>query len=109
MAIKKLTDSPTEGDLEARIEETLKHAFPWLKPGSTIQHQIKFSFTFGRTLVEVDGSTVSRQEARADILLSHRNQPLAMLELKRPGGKLTAADREQGLSYARMLHPSAGP
>jgi hypothetical protein len=103
--INQATQSPTESDLESRIQETLKHAFPWLDSDS-IRHQTKFSFTFGRTQVEIDGRTVSRYEARTDILLKHRDQPLAILELKRPEGSLTPADREQGLSYARMLHPS---
>jgi hypothetical protein len=102
--ISKLTQGPTEADLETRIRETLKSSFPWLDPES-IRHQTKFSFTFGRSNVEIDGGTVSRHEARADILLSHKDKPLAILELKRPGVKLTSADREQGLSYARMLHP----
>jgi Type I restriction enzyme R protein N terminus (HSDR_N) len=103
--INELTQSQTESDLESRIQETLKHAFPWLDSDS-IRHQTKFSFTFGRTPVEIDGRTVSRYEARTDILLKHKDQPLAILELKRPESSLTPADREQGLSYARMLHPS---
>ena len=66
---------------------------------------MKFAFSFGRSQIEVDGATASRSEARADILLDLGGQALAVLELKRLGVPLTAADDEQGLSYARMLHP----
>jgi len=103
--ITQQTSSQTEADLESKISETVVRAFPWLPPGS-VQHQTKFSFTFGRTKVEVDGLTASRHEARADILLYQGARALAVLELKRPGQALTSADIAQGLSYARMLHPS---
>jgi hypothetical protein len=104
LSIKKLTDTATEADLEARIRETISHMFPWLERDS-IAHQTKFSFTFGRNKIVVDGSRVSRHEARTDILITHKEKPLAVLELKRPGHGLTDADTEQGLSYARMMHP----
>lgn len=104
MPTKKVTDRPTESDLEARIRKTISQAFPWLEPES-ISHQTKFSFTFGRTQLDVDGGKVSRHEARTDILLSHKGQPFVVLELKRPGHALTQDDTEQGLSYARMIHP----
>lgn len=105
MPIAQQTVRATESDLESRIHEAIKRAFPWLEPGS-IQHQTKFSFTFGRTTLDVDGARDTRNEARTDILLRHDDQPLAILELKRPEGRLIPADKEQGLSYARMLHPS---
>ena len=104
MTVKQLTAWPTEADLEAAIQAALQRAFPWLPQGS-IRHQTKFAFHFGRSSVEVDGATASRSEARADILLYLGDQPLAVLELKRAGARLTRADEEQGLSYARMLHP----
>ena len=108
MPITQQTTMQTEADLEAKISETVGRVFPWLGPGS-VHHQTKFSFTFGRTSVEVDGLSVSRHEARADILLNHGERALAVLELKRPGHSLTPADVAQGLSYARMLHPRAEP
>jgi hypothetical protein len=101
---EKLTDKATESDLEARIQETISRVFPWLEPKS-VSHQTKFSFTFGRTQLDVDGGKVSRHEARTDILLNHQGQPFAVLELKRPGHALSQGDTEQGLSYARMIHP----
>ena len=103
--VEQLTDRATESDLESRIHAVLERVFPWLEPGS-IHHQTKFSFRFGRTSLNIDGVAVSRAEARTDILLLHEERPLAVLELKRSGASLTQGDIEQGLSYARMLHPS---
>jgi hypothetical protein len=104
MAIKRLTTDPTEADLEAEFREALKFAFPWLPAGS-LRHQTKFSFRFGRATVNVDGATASQVEGRADILVQFNEDPLAVVELKRGGKALSADDEEQGLSYARMLHP----
>ncbi len=104
MTTKKLTTSPTEADLEAAIHSAIKRAFPWV-PAHSIRHQTKFSFTFGRKKIDVDGTQVSRVEARSDVLLYHGDRPLAVLELKRVGVPLTPADDAQGLSYARVLNP----
>ncbi|MHB1529882.1 MAG: type I restriction endonuclease [Acidiferrobacteraceae bacterium] len=105
MTAKQLTRAWTEADLEAAIHGVLTKAFPWL-PEHAIRHQTKFWFTFGRKRVDVDGAESSRAEARADVLLYNDNQPLAVLELKRPGVSLTSDDEAQGLSYARVLNPS---
>ena len=52
----------------------------------------------------VDGTR--DRELRSDIILYRGDQPLAVLELKRPGIALGAEDEAQGLSYARVLFPS---
>ena len=104
MTKNNLKMHPTEADLEAEIHCVLKAAFPWIKP-KDLRHQTRFSFTFGRSSFEVDGTTVSKAAGRSDILIYHRDTPLAVLELKRSGLKLTDKDSTQGLSYARMLHP----
>lgn len=105
MPAKQLTTSPTEADLEASIHHAVARAFPWLTPGS-IRHQTKFSFSFGRKKIEIDGAEVSRAESRSDIILYDGERPLAVLELKRAGVPLTADDDAQGLSYARVMSPS---
>ena len=104
MSIKQQTVWPTEADFEADLQAALRRAFPWLPPGS-IKHQTKFSFTWGRATIEVDGREQTKTTARADVLLYSGQQPLAVLELKRPGHPIEEADIAQGLSYARMLHP----
>ena len=106
MAFKQLTTSPTEADLEAAIHAAVARVFPWL-PDGAVRHQTKFSFSFGRATIEVDGASDSRKEARADIILYKDERPLAVLELKRQGIPLSADDEAQGLSYARVLVPSA--
>ncbi len=105
MTTKTLTTAPTEADLEAEIHHAIARAFPWLGPQST-RHQTKFSFTFGRKVIEIDGAEASRAEARSDIILYEGDRPLAVLELKRAGVPLTQEDDAQGLSYARVLNPS---
>jgi hypothetical protein len=105
MTAKKLTTSPTEADLEAEIHHAIAQAFPWLPAGS-IRHQTKFSFSFGRKKIDVDGTQASRAEARSDIVLYNGDHPLAVLELKRAGASLKPEDDVQGLSYARVLNPS---
>lgn len=104
MGVQTITEGPTEADLESRIDAALLKAFPWLPQGS-LKHQTKFAFKFGHKTIEIDGTKVSRAQARADILIFNDKVPLAVLELKRPGLELLPEDREQGLSYARMLHP----
>ncbi|WP_156929067.1 hypothetical protein [Bradyrhizobium sp. th.b2] len=102
--MKQLTTAPTEADLEAKIHAAVLAAFPWLPPGS-LRHQTKFEFKFGHRIVQIDGKEVSKVQGRSDVLVFHNDTPLAVLELKREGLPLTQEDREQGLSYARMLHP----
>lgn len=105
MDVEQLTELPTESDLEARIHGTVARIFPWIGSGS-LRHQLRFAIKFGRATVEVNGRTVSRAEGRLDILVSDGEMPLAVLELKREEAGLSAADEQQGLSYARMLQPS---
>ena len=104
MSITQLTTLPTEADLEARIEAAVRAAFSWLPPDG-LKHQTKFEFKFGHSTVSINGAEVSAAHARLDILVSYRDVPLAVMELKREGLPLTRDDEDQGLSYARMLHP----
>lgn len=103
--ITKLTTAPTEADLQARITGALRRVFNWLPPGDSLRHETKFEFRFGRSKVTIDGADVSKAQARSDILVYRKDAPLAVLELKREGVSLTKDDQDQGLSYARMLHP----
>lgn len=99
------TKARTEADLEARIGAALAVAFPWL-PADGMEFETRFSFQLGRQKVTVDAKdTTGGVEARSDVLVSHRGQRLAVLELKRPGQAITVADEKQGLSYAALLDP----
>jgi len=105
MSFKVTTLTATEQQFEADIRAATLRVFPWL-PASGISHQTTFSFTFGHATITVDGLPKTSAHARADVLVSLRGSPLAMLELKRPGSGLTAEDEKQGLSYARVIYPS---
>ena len=102
--VKKLTTGPTEADLEATLHSAVRAAFPWLPPDS-LRHQTTFEFSFGHRVLRIDGTGASKAQARSDILVFYNDTPLAVLELKREGLPLTPEDKEQGLSYARMVHP----
>jgi hypothetical protein len=59
----------------------------------------------GHAQIEVDGLAREKAEGRSDLLVFHNDKALAVFELKRPGLPLTDQDRDQALSYARVLHP----
>ncbi|MBQ4761983.1 hypothetical protein F9U43_04470 [Pectobacterium versatile] len=99
------TSHSNEADLEVSINSALKKAFPFA--GIDIQHQVRFCFQVGREKVEIDGEGSWVKEGRADVVIIYKGRPLAVLELKRRGLKLSDRDRSQGLSYARMLDPIA--
>lgn len=98
------TDGKTEADLEARANSALLNAMPWLDVAG-IRHQLTFSFRLGHRSVKIDGTKSSKRQGRVDILIESGGKRLAILELKRPDKPLTKEDLEQGLSYARILHP----
>lgn len=104
MALNPATASMTEQQFEAQIRAAILRAFPWL-PAEQITHQTTFRFKFGHATIVVDGVAKAEARARADVLVLFRGKPLAVFELKRPGLGVSRDDEEQGLSYARMLHP----
>ncbi|MGN8121188.1 type I restriction enzyme HsdR N-terminal domain-containing protein [Pseudomonas sp. 22082] len=106
MGIKTVTRTPTETDLEAQIHAVIKRIFFNL-PSNSIRHQVRFKFNFGHRTIEIDGAQPFSAQAIADVIIFWKDKPLAVLELKRPGVKLTTEDGSQGLSYARALFPAA--
>ena len=63
-----------------------------------------FQVQLGHTTIDKD-KDFSRKtvSGRNDLLLSRNGLPLAMVELKAPNIELSEQDRDQGLSYARLL------
>lgn len=102
--IKVSTEGKTEADLEARANAALRAVMPWLDLAG-IKHQLTFSFQLGHKSVKIDGTKTSKRQGRFDVLIESGGKRLAILELKRPDKPLTDQDVEQGLSYARVLHP----
>jgi hypothetical protein len=97
-----------EATLEERIGYVLKTTFPAFQK-LKIKHQESFSIKFGHHNVSVDLHEPSKYPASAifDILLTTEDEKtnLILLELKKEGKAITSDDIEQGLSYARLVHP----
>lgn len=95
-----------EAELEARIDRVLSSVFPTFR-SVNVEHQKSFSIKFGHHNVMVDLKEPSSHSSRAifDILLTVDNLNIILLELKREGLPLTEDDIEQGISYARLIHP----
>lgn len=94
----------TEAKYQAEITAVVTRVFPYLVHGD---YEIEKTFTvrIGRDMVTLSGRDY--KTGRADILLQKDGRSLAVIELKKPGAALTAADGAQGLSYARLLNPMA--
>lgn len=104
MTIELATKTKTEAELEARANDALQTAIPWLDR-KAIRHQLTFSFQLGHKSVPIDGTKASKRQGRVDMLIERGSERIAIVELKRPGQPLTQQDVDQGLSYARVLHP----
>lgn len=92
----------TEADVESRIRQALELVLPALAAGR-ITHQKTFSLRLGHQAVQVDGTKADRLGGRLDILLEIDGNPLAVLEIKKPGERLDDRVTKQGLSYARAM------
>ncbi|MGX5623660.1 type I restriction endonuclease [Bacillus cereus] len=90
-----------EATFEARAQEAIKDIFPSYAT-LELTHQLIFSVKLGHEDINVKPST---KKPRLDILIKKNERNLAVLELKRPGHLLKDEDRDQGLSYARLLTP----
>lgn len=95
-----------EATLEARIHKVLSITFPTFREFN-IQHQKYFSIRLGHHEVTVDHEAPPSWPVKAkfDILLKSGEQNIILLELKKEGLPLTHEDRDQGISYARLIHP----
>lgn len=64
-----------------------------------------FTITLGTNTLVVNKGERCRDTitGRSDMLLTRFGQPLAIVETKRPDHKLVDADRDQAISYARLL------
>lgn len=90
-----------EATFETRAHEAIKYIFPKYAT-LELTHQLIFSVKLGHDIIDVKPSV---RRPRLDILIKQKGRNLAVLELKRPGYPLRDEDRDQGLSYARLLTP----
>lgn len=104
MGVTRATETETEADLEARARAALLKALPWLG-AHQVEQQVTFTIRFGHATIEVNGNAKQYSTGRVDMLVTVDDVPTLVLELKRPGLQITDEDVEQGLSYARVLHP----
>lgn len=90
-----------EATFEARAQKAIKEIFPSYA-NLELTHQLIFSVNLGHKVIDVKPSV---KKPRLDILIKQEEKNLAVLELKRPGHSLRDEDRDQGVSYARLLTP----
>lgn len=91
-------------------EVKIKIVLPWLSQlgvsTTDLRLETSFSVRVGRQNCSVN-SVESSVRARLDILVQRQGRNLAIIEVKRAEAKLTAADRDQAISYARLVQPIA--
>jgi hypothetical protein len=93
-------------------EEKIKNSLvlPMLASASIQPEELEFETTFkiqlGRGVHTVHGAAHDAS-GRSDILCRRNGRPLFLIELKAEAEALTDTERQQGLSYARLLEPMA--
>lgn len=69
---------------------------------NNIEYETTFSIRLGRFTHEIEGSK-ERASGRLDILFKNGDENLFLVETKASDHKLSLADKEQAISYARLL------
>lgn len=95
-----------EAELESRIATLLLTIFPTFKEAKVLQQKY-FTIKLGRHDLTVDLKNPSDYPTKAifDVLLTIDDVNIILLELKKEGLQLNTEDVDQGISYARLLHP----
>lgn len=91
----------------------IKYVLPWLKQTGVELHELQlersFSLKIGRQSIPV-GQTARKRDSvggRLDILVQRNGRNLLIVETKADDLQLTDDDRDQAISYARLVHPIA--
>lgn len=90
----------------------IKYILPWLEQSGLDINKLQFEQTFsvkiGRQTISLSGSpTKDKVSARLDILVKRGDKNLLIVETKASHLSLTNDDRDQAISYARLVHPIA--
>lgn len=93
-----------EAQLQAYVLGLTRDAFPHLPPES-FRIEKHFKLRFGHKLHDHDGALYWEAQGRADLLVIHKERPLALFELKREDKVLQEEDFRQGQSYTATLFP----
>lgn len=93
-------------------EVKIKYILPWLEQAGVDLHEIQlertFSIKIGRQTITVAGSAKKdKAQGRLDILVKRGDKNLLIVEIKASHLTLTDDDRDQAISYARLVHPVA--
>lgn len=95
-------------------EIKVKYVLPWLEQAGIgleeIRLELSFSLKIGRQSKTIDQTKPSKRDsvgARLDILVQRNDRNLLIVETKADGLQLTNDDRDQAISYARLVHPIA--
>lgn len=92
-----------ESEFQNRVNDILSKLLPTFSKAE-IRCQRNFSIKFGHHNVIVDGKEPTKYAKRSiyDLLIYINEEPIILLELKKPGLPLTNEDIKQGISYARL-------
>src|SRR6266478_3702370 len=96
-------------------EVKVKHVLPWLEQHGIHKNEIELERSFrvkiGKHSVLLGGEHEERKRpvagARLDILVRRANFNLMVIEVKAEYVELTNDDRDQAISYARLVDPIA--
>jgi len=91
-------------------EVKVRIILPWLQDHGLAPDELaletSFSLHIGTNAVVIGGRRgKTRQRARLDILVRRRGMNLLVIEVKERSELLSEDDRDQAISYARLLHP----
>lgn len=95
-------------------EEEVKNQIitPWLRRQGVDPHELSYETSFevrvGTNLVTVGGDAAEQiKRGRLDVLVHRRGVNLLVIEVKGPDVGLSDTDRDQAVSYAKLVHPIA--
>lgn len=93
-------------------EVKIKYVLPWLKQSGVVLQDLQFEQTFSVKIGRQQFTVGERREktrvgARLDILVRRGDRNLFVVETKADNLALTDDDRDQAISYARLVHPIA--
>jgi hypothetical protein len=91
-----------EATLEARLNSELQRIFPFFG-NLKVSHQDILTLKFGHETIEINGKERYRKFGRYDVLVKVAEKPLILFELKSPEKNIRPEDRDQAISYARLL------
>lgn len=92
-------------------EVKVRYVIPWLQrigvDLTDLQLEHTFTIKVGRNSLPIGGTDSTVHRARFDILVRRGDKNLFIVEVKAQDERLTDENRDQAISYARLVHPIA--